>query len=54
MKGSIAILVVGILAVILLVAILKVAVKLALIGVVVVVGLAAFAAMKDGIGGPRA
>ena len=54
MKGSIAILVFGILAVVVLVAVLKVAVRLALIALVVVVAIAGWNAVKGRIGGPRA
>ena len=52
--GTIAIIVVGILAVVVMVAVLKVAIRLALLALVVVAGIAAFNAIKGRIGGPRA
>ena len=54
MKGSIAILVFGIISVVVLVAVLKVAVRLAVIALAVVVAIAAWNALKERIGGPRA
>ncbi len=51
---SLTILIVGILALMLLFWVLKVAFKLILVGIVVVVAIAAVTAVRDRIGGPRA
>lgn len=50
---SLIILVIGVLALMLLFWVLKVAFKLILVGIVVVVAIAAFTAVRDRIGGPR-
>jgi hypothetical protein len=53
-KGAIVAIIVAILAVMLLVGVLKVAFKIVLIGVVALGAVAAFYALRDRIGGPRA
>ena len=53
-KGAIVAIIVAILAVIFLVGVLKVAFKVVLIGVVALGAVAAFYAVRDRIGGPRA
>ena len=53
-KGAIVAIIVAILAVMLLVGVLKVAFKVVLIGVIALGAVAAFYAVRDRIGGPRA
>jgi hypothetical protein len=53
-KGAIVAIIVAILAVMLLVGVLKVAFKVVLIGVIALGAVAAFYALRDRIGGPRA
>ena len=53
-KGAVVAIIVAILAVMLLVGVLKVAFKIVLIGIVALGAVAAFYAVRDRIGGPRA